>query len=149
MEALVPSQHVAEGAGLPDAGEPASKKPGFFGNVDWTRTRAYSIGVNGLYINLQGREGQGVVAPADRERVMNEIKANFLETIDPKTGERAITKVYRREDVYSDAGYFDRAPDLIVGYAERDAQVADQSATGGIPPDVIVDNTDAWSGDRS
>jgi predicted AlkP superfamily phosphohydrolase/phosphomutase len=121
--------------------------PGFFGNVDWTRTRAYGIGVNGLYINLQGREGQGVVAPADRDRLMGEISAKLLQTIDPKSGERAITKVYRREDVYSDAGYFDRAPDLVVGYA-KGTRGSDQSALGGIPPEVIVDNTDAWSGDH-
>lgn len=121
--------------------------PGFFGNVDWSRTRAYGIGLNGLYINLQGRESNGAVAPADRERVMNEIRDGLLQTIDPKTGERAITKVYRREDVYSDAGYFDRAPDLVVGYA-KGTRGSDESALGGIPKEVIVDNADAWSGDH-
>jgi hypothetical protein len=78
---------------------------------------------------------------------MGEISAKLLQTIDPKSGERAITKVYRREDVYSDAGYFDRAPDLVVGYA-KGTRGSDQSALGGIPPEVIVDNTDAWSGDH-
>jgi predicted AlkP superfamily phosphohydrolase/phosphomutase len=121
--------------------------PGFFGNVDWSRTRAYGIGLNGLYINLQGREVNGAVAPADRERVMNEIREKLLQTIDPATGERAITKVYRREDVYADAGYFDRAPDLVVGYA-KGTRGSDESALGGIPREVIVDNTDAWSGDH-
>jgi predicted AlkP superfamily phosphohydrolase/phosphomutase len=115
--------------------------------VDWSRTRAYGIGLNGLYINLQGREVNGAVAPADRERVMNEIREKLLQTIDPATGERAITKVYRREDVYADAGYFDRAPDLVVGYA-KGTRGSDESALGGIPREVIVDNTDAWSGDH-
>jgi predicted AlkP superfamily phosphohydrolase/phosphomutase len=121
--------------------------PGFFGNVDWSRSRAYGIGLNGLYINLQGREANGTVAPADRERVMNEIREKLLQTIDPATGERAITKVYRREDVYTDAGYFDRAPDLVVGYA-KGTRGSDESALGGMPREVIVDNTDAWSGDH-
>ena len=121
--------------------------PGFFGNVDWSRTRAYGIGLNGLYINLQGREANGAVAPADRERVMNEIREKLLQTIDPATGERAITKVYRREDVYTDVGYFDRAPDLVVGYA-KGTRGSDESALGGMPREVIVDNTDAWSGDH-
>ena len=121
--------------------------PGFFGNVDWSRTRAYGIGLNGLYINLQGREVNGAVAPADRERVMNEIREKLLQTIDPATGERAITKVYRRDDVYTDAGYFDRAPDLVVGYT-KGTRGSDESALGGIPRDVIVDNSDAWSGDH-
>jgi predicted AlkP superfamily phosphohydrolase/phosphomutase len=44
--------------------------PGFFGNVNWSRTQAYGIGLNGLYINVQGREMAGAVAAGDRERVM-------------------------------------------------------------------------------
>ena len=108
--------------------------PGFFGNVDWSRTRAYGIGLNGLYINVQGREKSGAVAPADRERVMEEIAAKLLQTIDPATGQRAITKVYRREQVYTDAGYFDRAPDLVVGYA-KGTRGSDESALGSIPPE--------------
>ena len=90
-------------------------------------------GLNGLYINLQGREMSGAVAPADRERLMEEIAAKLLATIDPKTGERAVTKVYRREQVYSDAGYFDRAPDLVVGYA-KGTRGSDQSAPAAFRP---------------
>jgi predicted AlkP superfamily phosphohydrolase/phosphomutase len=121
--------------------------PGFFGNVDWSRTRAYGIGLNGLYVNVQGREMSGAVAPGDRERVMEEIAAKLLQTIDPATGQPAITKVYRREQVYTDAGFFDRAPDLVVGYA-KGTRGSDESALGSIPPEVIVDNTDPWSGDH-
>jgi predicted AlkP superfamily phosphohydrolase/phosphomutase len=121
--------------------------PGFFGNVDWSRTRAYALGLNGLYINLRGRERSGAVAPHERERVRDEIAARLLATIDPATGQPAVTKVYRREQVYSDAGYFDRAPDLIVGYA-RGTRGSDETALGGIPKTVLVDNTDPWSGDH-
>lgn len=121
--------------------------PGFFGNVDWSRTRAYGLGLNGLYLNLQGREGAGAVAPADRERLLEEIAARLLQTIDPATGRPAITKVYRREQVYTDAGFFDRAPDLVVGYA-KGTRGSDETALGGIPPEVMVDNTDPWSGDH-
>jgi predicted AlkP superfamily phosphohydrolase/phosphomutase len=121
--------------------------PGFFGNVNWSRTQAYGIGLNGLYINVQGREMAGAVAPGDRERMMEEIAGRLLRVIDPTTGQPAITKVYRREQVYTDAGFFDRAPDLVVGYA-KGTRGSDESATGGIPPGVIVDNKDPWSGDH-
>lgn len=121
--------------------------PGFFGNVDWSRTRAYGLGLNGLYINVRGREGSGVVEPAERARVMDEIAARLLATIDPATGQPAVTKVYRREDVYTDAGLFDRAPDLVIGYA-KGTRGSDETALGGIPKDVLVDNTEAWSGDH-
>jgi predicted AlkP superfamily phosphohydrolase/phosphomutase len=125
----------------------AAADAGFFANVDWSRTRAYGVGLNGLYINLRGREGSGTVAPGDRERVMSEIAAKLLAIIDPATGRPAVTKVYRREEVYTDAGYFDRAPDLVIGYA-RGTRASDETALGGIATEVLVDNTDPWSGDH-
>ncbi len=63
--------------------------PGFFGNVDWARTRAYGIGLNGLYINVKGREMSGAVGPGDRERLMDEIAGKLLQTVDPATGQRS------------------------------------------------------------
>jgi predicted AlkP superfamily phosphohydrolase/phosphomutase len=121
--------------------------PGFFGNVDWSRTRAYGIGLNGLYLNLSGREPSGVVSTPERERLLAEISARLLETVDPATSRPAVTKVYRRDEVYTDAGYFDRAPDLVVGYA-KGTRGSDESALGGIPAEIIVDNRDEWSGDH-
>jgi hypothetical protein len=70
-----------------------------------------------------------------------------LQTVDPVTGSPAITKVYRSDEVYSHAGHDDIAPDLIVGYA-KGTRGSDESALGGIPPEVIVDNTDPWNGDH-
>ena len=88
-------------------------------------TRAYGIGLNGLYINVQGREMSGAVAPGDRERVMDEIAGKLLQTIDPATGQRAITKVYRREQVYTDAGSSIARP--ISSSATRRARAARMS----------------------
>ena len=34
-----------------------------FKDVDWVRTKAYGLGLNGLYLNLQGRERDGIVKP--------------------------------------------------------------------------------------
>ena len=59
----------------------------------------------------------------------------------------AVTKAYLREQIYTDAGHFDIAPDLIVGYAEG-TRVSNESALGGLPAGVIVDNTGEWSGDH-
>jgi predicted AlkP superfamily phosphohydrolase/phosphomutase len=120
--------------------------PGLFANVDWTRTKAYALGLNGLYVNVKGREKDGIVEPAARESVAGDIAAKLLAVIDPETGTNAITKVYRREQVYHGAD--DQiAPDLIVGYA-KGTRGSDESALGGLPPDVIVDNASHWSGDH-
>jgi predicted AlkP superfamily phosphohydrolase/phosphomutase len=121
--------------------------PGFFSNVDWTRTRAYALGLNGLYLNLKGREVNGVVEPARRNELLEDVSRRLLATVDPATGAPAITKVYRRDEVYHAAGHEDIAPDLIVGYA-KGTRGSDESALGGLPLEVIVDNRDPWNGDH-
>jgi predicted AlkP superfamily phosphohydrolase/phosphomutase len=118
-----------------------------YANVDWSRTRAYGLGLNGLYINVQGREKFGTVPPETREPLAREIASRLLETIDPATGGPAVTKVYRREEVYREVRQPEIAPDLIVGYA-RGTRGSDQSALGEVPAEVIVDNLDPWSGDH-
>jgi len=121
--------------------------PGLFGNVDWSRTRAYAMGLNGLYVNVKGREKDGAVEPAEREALVRELSAKLLAVVDPATGTPAITKMYRREDVYTMAGVEDIAPDLVVGYA-KGTRGSDESALGGMPPKFLVDNTSHWSGDH-
>ena len=121
--------------------------PGFFGNVDWSRTRAYAVGLNGLYVNVKGRERDGIVEPAARAALAKEIADKLLATVDPATGTAAVTKMYAREQVYHLAGNEDIAPDLVVGYA-KGTRGSDESALGGLPREVIVNNTSHWSGDH-
>ena len=109
--------------------------PGLFGNVDWSRTRAYAMGLNGLYVNLKGREKDGAVEPSEREALVRELSAKLLAVVDPVTGTPAITKMYRREEVYTMAGVEDIAPDLVVGYA-KGTRGSDESALGGMPPSI-------------
>jgi predicted AlkP superfamily phosphohydrolase/phosphomutase len=73
-----------------------------FDDVDWSRTVAYSLGnVGQIYLNVRGREPQGIVAPGrEYERLREKIIARLRELVDPETGERAVQDIYRREDVY-------------------------------------------------
>jgi predicted AlkP superfamily phosphohydrolase/phosphomutase len=121
--------------------------PGYFANVDWSKTRAYGLGLNGLYVNLAGREKSGIVDPQDRDALLAEISQKLLQTRDPATGQPAVTKVYRSEEVFTLAETKDIAPDIIVGYA-KGTRSSDESAIGALPPEVIVDNKDPWSGDH-
>jgi predicted AlkP superfamily phosphohydrolase/phosphomutase len=118
-----------------------------FANVDWSRTRAYALGLNGLYVNLKGRERDGIVLPAEREALVQELSAKLLAIVDPATGTPAITKAYRREQVYTLTDVDDIAPDLVVGYA-KGTRGSDESALGAMPPVALVDNTSHWSGDH-
>jgi predicted AlkP superfamily phosphohydrolase/phosphomutase len=118
-----------------------------YNNVDWSRTQAYGLGLNGLYINLEGREKNGVVAPGDRERVMEELTRQLLATVDPATGGPAVTRIYKREEYYLDGGYRDLGPDIQVGYA-KGTRCSFESAIGDLTDEVFSDNTDLWSGDH-
>jgi len=84
--------------------------------VDWSRTRAYcpSAPGSGLWINLRGREPEGIVAPgAEYERTVAELRARLLAYRHPRTGEPVVTAVHRREDIYH-GPHAGNGPDLLV-----------------------------------
>jgi predicted AlkP superfamily phosphohydrolase/phosphomutase len=116
-------------------------------NVDWARTRAYGLGLNGLYVNLQGREKDGTVPPSGRDALLAEIKGRLEATIDPWTGKPAIGHVYLRDQTYTDGGQRAIGPDAIVGYA-KGTRGADASALGEVEREVLTDNDKPWSGDH-
>jgi predicted AlkP superfamily phosphohydrolase/phosphomutase len=121
--------------------------PGLFLNVDWARTRAYGLGINGLYINQRGRERSGIVSAAARELLMDEIEKKLLETIDPATGKPAVTRVYQRDDYFQDRGQLEIGPDMIIGYAKM-TRGSNESALGEVGREILTDNTEPWSGDH-
>ncbi len=119
----------------------------FFLNTDWSRTRAYAIGLNGLYINQRGREAEGIVSPgAEKEVLVREIAHKLEKFKDPKTGEKVILHAYVAKDVYS-GPYVDEAPDIIPGY-NSGYRVSWASPLGRIPKSIMEDNTEKWSGDH-
>ncbi|HET8922326.1 MAG TPA: alkaline phosphatase family protein [Candidatus Acidoferrum sp.] len=118
-----------------------------FRDADWSRTRAYGLGLNGLYVNLSGREKNGIVKPGTEADALQREIAQRLESVrDPNNKEQVITRVDRAADAYS-GPYLSRAPDLIVGY-NRGYRVGWGSVLGGISANVIEDNTQPWSGDH-
>jgi predicted AlkP superfamily phosphohydrolase/phosphomutase len=121
--------------------------PGLFGNVDWAHTRAYGVGINGLYINLKGREKNGIVAEKDRKALMDEICAALLAEIDPKTGGPMVTKAYPRERTYRDRGELEIGPDIVVGTA-KGTRISGTSGIGAVGKEIASDNVDEWSGDH-
>ncbi len=130
------------------SGRPPGAAGGPLDAVDWGATRAYGIGLNGLYLNLKTRERDGVVAPGpDARRLLGEIADKLGAVTDPRTGRRAVQRVYVADTVYSGSARA-LAPDLVVGYA-RDYRVSWDSVLGKLSDEVFADNTDKWSGDHS
>ena len=90
----------------------------FTATVEWSQTRAYSLGACGnIFINLQGREPQGTVPAAEYETVRSEIATRLATLQDPDTGQPLVRCVHRREDVYS-GPYLENAPDLLIEWAD-------------------------------
>jgi predicted AlkP superfamily phosphohydrolase/phosphomutase len=115
-------------------------------DVDWSLTYAYGLGINGLYLNLKGRERDGIVEPgAKREELLTELKQR-LEEVTDANGERVIRSVYRADQVYSGSATA-LAPDLIVGYT-RGYRASWATCLGELTADVLLDNDSAWSADH-
>lgn len=117
-----------------------------FQHVDWTRTKAYALGLNGLYINLFGRERNGMVTPEDKEETMKKLKERLLAFKDPDTGKPVVDTVYFTSERVL-PGALEQAPDLIVGYSES-FRGSWQTALGAVPAKTVEDNTEAWVGDH-
>ena len=119
----------------------------WFKDVDWSRTKAYALGLGGLYVNQKGREAQGTVAAGDAANAFRlELKKRLTNLKDDAAGIAAIENVYDRDDIYR-GPYRDNAPDLILGYAPG-YRASWDGVTGKVTDIVFDDNTKAWSGDH-
>ena len=117
-----------------------------FFDVDWSKTRAYGLGLNGLYVNMKGRERDGIVEPAQADALLNELKQKLLDVRDPKDSSQVITRIDLAGEVYQ-GPYARSGPDALVGY-NRGYRAGWKTILGSIPPEVLEDNTNAWSGDH-
>jgi len=118
----------------------------FFKDVDWSRTRAYALGLSGLYLNLKGREARGIVEPgAEATTLLDEISAG-LTALRDDDGQSPVANVYSSKSIYR-GPYLDSAPDLIIGYGDG-YRISWESAVGDVAKCVLEDNPKAWSGDH-
>jgi predicted AlkP superfamily phosphohydrolase/phosphomutase len=119
-----------------------------FPEVDWSKTKAYALGLNGVYVNLYGRERRGIVWPgAEYEEVLDQLEADLLALRDSRNGQPVVTLVTRtHRDLQGE--HVEGGPDMIVGY-NRGYRSSWKSPLGEFPPEIFVNNDDAWSGDHS
>jgi predicted AlkP superfamily phosphohydrolase/phosphomutase len=113
--------------------------------IDWSRTKAYALGLNGLYFNLAGRERHGIVADGSESRaLLEQIRTGLLALRDPVNGRAPIETVTAVNA--SDANR-QVAPDLIVGYGPG-YRGSWETGVGAVGRTVLDDNTDAWIADH-
>ena len=116
----------------------------YFEGIDWSRTRAYSFGLSGLYLNLRGREAQGIVAPAEADALRRELASKLAGLRDGDAV--AIQSAHPAAELYA-GPYLAAAPDVVVGYAEG-YRASWAAAVGKTTAAVFEDNAKAWCGDH-
>jgi predicted AlkP superfamily phosphohydrolase/phosphomutase len=148
---LVERGYLALRPGLtPDAGNSTSTQ----GYADWSKTRAYAVGLGFVYVNEQGREGEGIVAPADKGALLDALEADLLAARDADGG-KIWSAVYRPAELY-DGAHGECLPDLIVGFAPP-YHVSWSTGLGGLGLSesgsglgpVFEPNRNPWSGDHT
>ncbi|HSJ26691.1 MAG TPA: alkaline phosphatase family protein [Acidimicrobiia bacterium] len=90
-------------------------------SVNWSKTKAFttirSTG-EGVSINLAGREPDGIVDPADFEKVRDRVMDALSSFTDPATGKKPVKAIYRREEVFK-GRHAETAPDILMEPAEQ------------------------------
>lgn len=132
---------------LKDGLSPGHGAGEFLQGIDWDRTQAYAMGLGGLFLNLQGREGRGIVRPEDAGALRRSIADKLSGARDDERGRVAVRSARPRDEVYS-GPYVEEAPDVVVDYAPGH-RVSWSSSMGGVADGPLhEDNVKKWSGDH-
>ncbi len=123
----------------------------WYADVDWSKSRAYGQGLNGIFLNMKDREKYGIVKQGkEAEQIKEEIKKKLVEVEDKEKKQKAIKAVYKREELYR-GPYTPNAPDVIVGYnlgyrVSWESAVNYVNNNGGV---LFSNNIRMWSGDHA
>lgn len=152
---------VEEGYQVLREGLSSTSAGGGLGAVDWSKTRAYALGLGMVYLNLEGREPEGIVAPADADALMAEICERFLAARDEGrvvgTSAIVVKDVYQGGEEWGSLEY--PCSDVMLGFAEYyraswtsvDGSIALTKTGDGavVPGPTYEDNDKPWSGDHA
>jgi len=126
--------------------------------VDWSRTRAYAVGLGMIYLNLEGREAQGIVKPGEADVLMAEIAAKLKAARDPREGfeQNAVVSDVSILKHLHDGPFAHREGDLMIGFAPGyrvswgttlgDIRLSKDESGRMVPGDVFQPNRKNWSG---
>jgi len=119
----------------------------YLDGVDWSRTKAFALGLTGMFINRKGREKSGIVEEgAEYRDLVQEIADKLGALVDPQTGEGCVRRVVASQKFFDGPYRFD-APDLLIGW-EGGYRHSWECATGQVTENVFTDNDRSWSGDH-
>jgi predicted AlkP superfamily phosphohydrolase/phosphomutase len=122
-----------------------SQRSGSIKQVDWTRSRAYGVGLNSLYLNQRGRERDGVVSAAEKEVVLAELSRQLQEWKGPD-GKPVVSRQWTQSEAFQGpfAAY---GPDLVVGFSPG-YRASAETGLGQWSSESIEPNRGHWGADH-
>lgn len=118
---------------------------GTFRQVNWAKTKAYALGLNSIYLNLNGREGQGIVNSAERIVLLDELGQKLRAWRGPGEGQ-VVSQVLTQKEAFEGA-MAKYGPDLLVGYAQG-YRASQETGLGNWGQQSIELNQDHWRADH-
>jgi predicted AlkP superfamily phosphohydrolase/phosphomutase len=115
-------------------------------SVNWQGSQAYALGINGIYLNLKGREPNGAVDPQQAPLVKQQIIERLEKLTDPVSGERIVERVYDSQQLYT-GPFMAVAPDLLIGYRPG-YRASDEAILGVFKKEVVGDRNNKWASDH-
>jgi predicted AlkP superfamily phosphohydrolase/phosphomutase len=116
-----------------------------FSPVDWNHTQAYALGLNSLYLNQAGREGQGIVAGHEVASLAEQLRQKLLAWRGPD-GQPVVHQVWTQTEAFS-GPLTSYGPDLLVGFAPG-YRASAETGIGGWGEEELSPNRDHWHGDH-
>jgi len=116
------------------------QRTGYFSNVDWLGSTAYALGINSLYINLEGGKNTAWFRQ-QRLTGLEEIRNKLLSLVDPATGHTVVSRVWILPP--GEQKRHPHAPDMIID--GRAVTGPPGKYPGGFSKTVIRDNDEKWS----
>jgi predicted AlkP superfamily phosphohydrolase/phosphomutase len=113
--------------------------------VDWSQSRAYALGLNSIYLNLHGREGEGIVLPENKEALRDELCRALSQWRGPD-GRPVVQRAAPGGQVF-DGPLSSYGPDIVVGYAPG-YRASQETGLGNWQGESLLPNHDHWSGDH-
>jgi predicted AlkP superfamily phosphohydrolase/phosphomutase len=126
--------------------KPEGRGKKYLAGVDWSQTRAFALGLAGIWLNVAGRESQGVVDPEEADNLREEICAKLGQLTDDHSGDAVVSRAFNAPKLYR-GPYKGDGPDIVVGY-QRGYRVCWEAAVGEPTDKLFHANDRAWSGDH-
>lgn len=116
-----------------------------FSDVDWIKSRAYAIGLNSIYLNLAGRESQGLVTGTQKVEILETIRTDLLQWKGPD-GKSVFHRIQANPEAFQ-GPLSEYGPDLVLGF-NPGYRASAKTGLGGWGDKTIEQNSDHWEGDH-